>query len=45
MVYSVVSRNQSKMVMNAVRKVDESAFVNSIRTEKICGHFLQQPLE
>ncbi len=45
MVYSVVSRNQSRMVMNAVRAIDDHAFINSIRTEKIRGHFLQQPLK
>lgn len=43
--YSVVSRGEVEKVMNAVRKVDENAFINSIRTEKVKGYFYQKPTE
>ena len=43
-IYSVVSRNESRMVMREVQKVDPDAFINSIRTEKLKGHFYKKPL-
>lgn len=42
-VYSVVSRAENKQVINAVKEVDPAAFVNSIHSEGISGHFYQQP--
>ena len=44
-VYSVVSKEESKAVINAVKKVDAGAFVNAIRTEELSGHFYQRPTE
>lgn len=43
--YSVVSRGEVEKVMSEVRKVDENAFINSIRTEKVKGYFYQRPTE
>lgn len=43
MVYSVVSKEESKEVINAVKQADESAFVNAIRTEGLSGRFYYRP--
>ena len=42
-VYSVVSREENKKVINAVKRIDSEAFINSIHSEGIAGHFYQQP--
>lgn len=44
-VYSVVSKEESKEVINAVKKADEAAFVNAIRTEELFGRFYYRPNE
>lgn len=44
-VYSVVSRAESKHVIQAVRQVDPVAFINAIRTEQLSGRFYQKPEE
>ncbi len=44
-VYSVVSREESKEVVRAVKEADASAFVNAIRTEELFGRFYQRPTE
>ncbi|MCM1387739.1 MAG: YitT family protein [Bacillus sp. (in: Bacteria)] len=44
-VYSVVSKEESKKVVRAVKKADEGAFVNAIRTEELFGRFYQKPTE
>jgi len=44
-VYSVVSREESKTVIHSVKKVDSSAFVNALRTEELSGRFYQRPNE
>lgn len=44
-VYSVVSKEESKEVIYAVKKADESAFVNAIRTEELFGRFYYRPNE
>ena len=44
-VYSVVSKEESRAVIKAVKAADEAAFVNSIRTEELSGHFYQRPTE
>lgn len=44
-VYSIVSRGESKQVMDAVKKIDEKAFINSIRTEQVRGEFYHKPTE
>ena len=38
-VYSVVSADDSRKVLEAIKKVDEGAFVNQIRTEQLRGNF------
>ena len=38
-VYSVISGRESKQVIQAVKEVDEHAFVNSIRTTELRGKF------
>lgn len=43
MVYSVVSREESKAVVRAVKEADEAAFVNAIRTEELFGRFYYRP--
>lgn len=45
MVYSVVSKEESKEVIHAVKQADESAFVNAIRTEELAGRFYYRPNE
>lgn len=44
-VYSVVSRAQSKSIIREVKKADPHAFVNAIKTEQIAGRFYQKPNE
>ena len=44
-VYSVVSRAESKKVIRAVNEVDPKAFVNSVHSEGISGRFYQQPTD
>lgn len=43
MVYSVVSSAESKHVINAVREVDEQAFINAVKTSRLSGRFYQKP--
>ena len=44
-VYSVVSKEESKEVIKAVKEADEAAFVNAIRTEELFGRFYYRPNE
>ena len=44
-VYSVVSREESKAVIHAVKEADDSVFVNALRTEELSGRFYQRPNE
>lgn len=44
-VYSVVSREEYKKVVRAIKKVDPEAFVNTLRTEEISGQFYKRPEE
>lgn len=44
-VYSVVSKEESKEVIRAVKEADEGAFVNAIRTEELFGRFYYRPNE
>ena len=44
-VYSVVSSDESKKVIHAVKKVDPNSFVNAIRTEELAGRFYQKHIE
>jgi len=42
-VYSVVSRAESKRVIKAVKQTDEKAFINSIQTDELTGRFYRKP--
>lgn len=44
-VYSVVSKEDSKPVILAIKKADEGAFINSMKTEALTGRFYQKPNE
>ena len=44
-VYSIVSREESKTVIHSVKEADNSAFVNALRTEDLSGYFYQRPNE
>lgn len=44
-VYSVVSKDESKRVIKAVKEADPAAFVNALRTEELSGRFYQRPTE
>ena len=44
-VYSIVSREESKTVIHSVKEADNSAFVNALRTEELSGYFYQRPNE
>lgn len=44
-VYSVVSREEVKKVLQAVRAVDENAFINEVKTEGLWGRFYQKPTD
>lgn len=44
-VYSVVSKEESKKVIKAIKEADEEAFVNAIRTEELFGRFYYRPNE
>lgn len=44
-VYSVISKEESKEVIQAVKEADEGAFVNAIRTEELFGRFYHRPNE
>ncbi len=42
-VYSVVSTHESGRVISAIKEVDKSAFINTIKTEQIKGRFYHKP--
>lgn len=42
-VYSVVSSYECQQVITAIKAVDEKAFINAIKTEKLQGHFYHKP--
>ncbi|MBS6396804.1 MAG: YitT family protein [Clostridiales bacterium] len=44
-VYSVVSSEEIKPVVRAIREIDPKAFVNVVRTEQISGRFYKRPNE
>ncbi len=44
-IYSVVSSEESKKVVRAIRKIDEHAFINIVRTEQLTGRFYKRPNE
>ena len=44
-VYSVVSSEESKSVIHAVKTADPSAFINVVKTQQVSGRFYQKPNE
>lgn len=44
-VYSVISRAESKAVMKAVKDADPHAFINAVKTEYLAGKFYFKPNE
>lgn len=45
LVYSIVSSENVKKVMTAIRKIDEDAFVNVIKTDDVEGNFYIPPMD
>lgn len=45
MVYSVVSSDEVKEVMQKIHQVDEKAFINIIKTDQLNGRFYQRPTD
>ena len=43
LLYSVVNRADVHQIMIAAKAIDENAFINSIHTEQILGHFYRKP--
>ena len=43
LVYSVVSSDESKKVVNAIREVDPHSFINTVNTQELAGLFYQRP--
>ena len=43
LLYSVVSANEVTDLINGIRKIDEKAFINVIKTEQLNGRFFHQP--
>lgn len=43
LVYSVVSSDESKKVVHAVREVDPHSFINTVKTQELKGLFYQRP--
>ncbi len=45
LVYSVVSSDESKKVVDAVREVDPHSFINTVKTQELAGLFYQRPTQ
>ena len=45
MLYTVISSNELRRVLNRIREMDHKAFVNVVNTTEIDGNFYQQPIE
>lgn len=43
LVYSVISASDTSRVLASVRRIDPGAFVNTIRTQQLMGHFYLRP--
>lgn len=44
-VYSVVSREEVKRVIRVVRKIDENAFISTMKTDEVQGRFYKPPTD
>lgn len=42
-VYSIVSSAESKKIIQLIKEIDASAFINEIKTEQVIGYFYQKP--
>ena len=45
MVYSIVDADEVSLIVKELKKIDEKAFVNILRTEAIEGTFYKRPQE
>jgi uncharacterized membrane-anchored protein YitT (DUF2179 family) len=45
LLYSVVTASQIKTLIHAIRKIDEEAFINVLKTDQLNGRFYQQPFD
>lgn len=45
MLYTVIPRDEVKEVVNFVRTYDDRAFINVTKSERIYGHYYQDPLD
>lgn len=43
LIYSVVERNQVRMLTRKIHQYDPKAFVNVLHTERVVGHFYRRP--
>lgn len=41
-VYSIVSSAESKKIIQLIREIDETAFINELKTEQVTGYFYQK---
>lgn len=44
-VYSLVSASQTKRVIHIIKIVDPEAFINEVKTEKLSGRFIHEPVD
>jgi len=45
LLYSVVTASQIKTLIPAIRKIDEGAFINVLKTDQLNGRFYQRPFD
>jgi uncharacterized membrane-anchored protein YitT (DUF2179 family) len=45
LLYSVVTASQVKTLIPAIRKIDEEAFINVLKTDQLNGRFYQRPFD
>ena len=45
MLYSVVTASQVKVLIPAIRRIDEEAFINVLKTDRLNGKFYQRPFD
>jgi len=45
LLYSVVTANEVKSLIPAIRKIDENAFINVLKTDQLNGKFYQRPFD
>jgi len=45
LLYSVVTASQIKILTHEIRKIDEKAFINVLKTDQLVGQFYQRPFD